>query len=1001
MSDYEEIRNALDYLDPHDRLTWLRMGAALKDELGEDGFNLWDTWSQQAENYKTQDAKYTWNRSIKTGRVSIGSLYYEATKNGFQHSQQYKPPTTEEIEQRQARAKARQEADAVEVAKGQAKAKSLANYIWSKGEKADPSHPYLIAKGITDEAVLNSIRQNSYKGQDNLLIPVIHEKEIVSMQFIGADGDKKFISGGQVGGAYHLVGDASKWEEGLILAEGYATAASINQATGKPVVVAFNAGNLVSVAERLSQKLPEHVPVIIAADNDASLTGITKANEAAAYFGDRAKVIMPEFNQSLIEKYQTEHGQDKLPSDFNDLHQLTSVENVRRSIEPDHLLSERAPWNDFPPVIRNGDLKELSNEPEYAAAKAGDEHKAGELIGKLINDETLNQLKELIGDRKPIIVPILADETAGKNKIPLATADLIAHELNLEVSKDIVQINHVGRTGTGIDHRFAHQPMFSGEVDADKEYLIIDDTLSVGGTIAAARGYIENRGGKVLGAAVMTAHEGAVNIAVKSNMLDGIKAKHGDTMNEDWKGKFGYDIDRLTQGEAGHIKAAQNVDQLRDRIATAGNEKVLGVSEGIFSENPPEKIAYENPISTPSPEAANFAASSFSEAELENIDMVYSDDDYFDPDMVEASQQYFNQEYTAAELNPPIEFNSIEFDEFRAPEREEFEPEFKEAEPFTAPQSYANDQPEQTEFEPVAPVSKKLPPILDLQYKAPPAELEHRYLVAGGKYLSKQNAQTVLFTDTGKKISTGLTDQQTMQDMLKVAQSKGWNSIKLTGTPEFKQKMFVLAEAQGIQTSGYKPTEQDLALVEQQRQQLSLNGIEQGKLQPKQELPQEAKFKPAVDAATISDANKLISQNEKPTLAQINTSELVDTHLGQSVDNIGLISVPAEVSNAAQDLKAQAPNVELATAKSTYMTKADRLSKSSRAKLMFYERTAMRAIEGLDDDHKTHAMRNYYEDMSKNMSGSKLNTPDPLQIPNTQATPTHDLKQDKDHDIER
>ena len=161
MSDYEEIRNALDYLDPQDRLTWIRMGAALKDELGEDGFHMWDQWSQQAQNYKAQDAKYAWNKSIKAGRVTIGSLYYEAVKNGFQHSQQYTPPSAEEMEQRQARAKARQEADALELAKEQAKAKGLANYIWSKGEKADPSHPDLVSKGNTDKAVLDSIRQNT------------------------------------------------------------------------------------------------------------------------------------------------------------------------------------------------------------------------------------------------------------------------------------------------------------------------------------------------------------------------------------------------------------------------------------------------------------------------------------------------------------------------------------------------------------------------------------------------------------------------------------------------------------------------------------------------------------------------------------------------------------------------------------------------------------------------------------------------------------------------
>ncbi|HBX8589968.1 TPA: TraN, partial [Klebsiella pneumoniae] len=37
--------------------------------------------------------------------------------------------------------------------------------------------------------------------------------------------------------------------------------------------------------------------------------------------------------------------------------------------------AERAPWGDFPAVVRNGDLKDLSKEPEYEAAKHGD-HKA-------------------------------------------------------------------------------------------------------------------------------------------------------------------------------------------------------------------------------------------------------------------------------------------------------------------------------------------------------------------------------------------------------------------------------------------------------------------------------------------------------------------------------------------------------------------------------------------------------------------------------------------------
>lgn len=62
--DYEVIRTALFSIPAHDRDTWLRMGMAVKSELDEDGFALWDDWSRTADNYNAKDAKTVW-RSIK------------------------------------------------------------------------------------------------------------------------------------------------------------------------------------------------------------------------------------------------------------------------------------------------------------------------------------------------------------------------------------------------------------------------------------------------------------------------------------------------------------------------------------------------------------------------------------------------------------------------------------------------------------------------------------------------------------------------------------------------------------------------------------------------------------------------------------------------------------------------------------------------------------------------------------------------------------------------
>ena len=71
----------------------------------------------------------------------------------------------------------------------------------------------------------------------------------------------------------------------------------------------------------------------------------------------------------------------------------------------------------------------------------------------------------------------------------------------------------------------------------------------------------------------MDAQEGAVNIAVKSKMLAAIENKHGPSMNQFWQENFGYGIDKLTQSEAGHLRRAASVDEIRDRLVKARHER--------------------------------------------------------------------------------------------------------------------------------------------------------------------------------------------------------------------------------------------------------------------------------------------------------------------------------------------------------------------------------------------------------------------------------------------
>lgn len=230
---------------------------------------------------------------------------------------------------------------------------------------------------------------------------------------------------------------------------------------------------------------------------------------------------------------------------------------------------ERSPWDDFPNVIRNGSLGSIKDDPAYLKAKSGDSTAALDLVIRNLSDESVAKVKELIGSRKPSVLPVLAIEGAGKNKIPAAVATVLADRLGLEVEVDIVQIDKISRTGSGSDHRLAFNPSFSGKVIPGREYLIVDDNLTMGGTIASLRGYVENRGGRVVGAFVMAARENSLNIAVTSKMIAAIEAKHGHEMNEFWERNFGYGIESLTQAEAGHLRRAASIESIRDRIIAA------------------------------------------------------------------------------------------------------------------------------------------------------------------------------------------------------------------------------------------------------------------------------------------------------------------------------------------------------------------------------------------------------------------------------------------------
>ena len=218
-----------------------------------------------------------------THGASFGSWKHGIKETWFS-GKPHKELTAEEkgqFAQKMAAAKAKQEEEQRRV---HANAANKAADLWHKAQTASGLHPYLTRKGVQ----VHGIKQLG----EFLVVPVRNTQgQLTSLQFIDPEGEKKFLSGGQCKGCYHSVG--GRPDKVLLLAEGYATASTLYEATGYPCAVCFSAGNLKSVALALNDKYPQ-VQIVICADADP--VGRAAAEDAAAAVN--GTWLKPDFSES-------------------------------------------------------------------------------------------------------------------------------------------------------------------------------------------------------------------------------------------------------------------------------------------------------------------------------------------------------------------------------------------------------------------------------------------------------------------------------------------------------------------------------------------------------------------------------------------------------------------------------------------------------------------------------------------------------------------------------
>lgn len=166
-------------------------------------------------------------------------------------------------------------------------------------------HPYLACKSVRTHKTRIS--------GDTLVIPALNKSwQVRTLQYIYPDGTKLFTKDGEKSGNFFPIGLSKNDQPARIyVCEGFATGATIHEATGVPTVVAFDAGNLLPVCKAIRERFTQS-EIVVCADNDESGRGLEAGTVAAANVN--GSVIMPEQVGMDFNDMGTEYTKNRLAS---------------------------------------------------------------------------------------------------------------------------------------------------------------------------------------------------------------------------------------------------------------------------------------------------------------------------------------------------------------------------------------------------------------------------------------------------------------------------------------------------------------------------------------------------------------------------------------------------------------------------------------------------------------------------------------------------------------
>lgn len=314
----QEIRDMLACIPPCDREIWREAGMAIQHQLGPAGEGLFIEWSKGGESFNLADAKSVWKSfGERPAAIKIGTLVRLAKQNGYAEGKASPPRMVSKADAKRAEEERaeREQAAAEQLKVSHELVAREAADKWAAAA-IDGTSAYLAMKQVAGHGVRYA--------EGAVLVPMVGaDGGLRNIQRIYNTGDKRFQKGGPVSRCFHLIGQAddAKW---LLIAEGYATAATIHETTQLPVAVAFNASNVKHVVAIMRERYPTS-RLLICADDD---------KETAAKTGRNAGLAAAQAAANLVGcAWVAPTGLAEGASDFNDLALSAGPDEVRRQIQ--------------------------------------------------------------------------------------------------------------------------------------------------------------------------------------------------------------------------------------------------------------------------------------------------------------------------------------------------------------------------------------------------------------------------------------------------------------------------------------------------------------------------------------------------------------------------------------------------------------------------------------------------------------------------------------------